>query len=169
MQQSYPSSTYQTMYIVRAIANTYNWLTKNIRVHYLIILLFGYTAFSKVEFFTANHTIDVSSFRTAMFKSPAIRPYVDQLKYIIPAAEFLICLLLLFNKTKLIGYYASLLLFAMFTGYIVYMFTHYPILPCTCGGVITKLSWKNHLLLNIGFILFTANAIYLMHKRPKQV
>lgn len=157
------------MYAARTITGLCSWFNKNIPVSYLLILLFGYTAFSKVEFFTAKHILDVEQFKAAMFKSPVLQRHVNELGYIIPATEIIICFLLLFNKTKIFGYYASLLLLCSFTGYIIYMFLSFPVLPCTCGGIISSLSWKNHFLLNIAFILLTLRAIYFTHKRKKQV
>jgi hypothetical protein len=170
MEKSYSTAPVNViMLFARGVAGIYNWFNKNMPVSYLLILLFGYTAFSKVEFFTDKHILDVERFKAAMLKSPVLQHHVNQLGYIIPATEIVICLLLLFNRTKLLGYYASFALLSMFTGYIVYMFTHYPVLPCTCGGVISTLSWKNHLLLNIGFALLTLRAIYLTHTRKRPV
>jgi hypothetical protein len=94
---------------------------------------------------------------------------VHQLAYIIPITEMLACLLLLFNKTKKAGYYFSLLLLTLFTGYIVYILKVYPHnLPCVCGGVISLMSWKQHLLFNFFFVLITVRAIYLMHKQQPE-
>lgn len=151
--------------LARLTTGIYNWFNKNISVAYLIILLFGYTAFSKLDFFSEGKFIDVSRFEGAMFKSPILRPYVYELGYIIPFAELAICFLLAFRKTKLIGYYSSLVLLLAFTSYISYSMIVLPFLPCTCGGVISSLSWKNHLVLNFGFLILTTRAIYLMHKR----
>jgi hypothetical protein len=170
MQRTYPSfPVLLAATITNAVTNTYKWFSKNIPVSILLILLFGYTAFSKVDFFTGKHIIDVTQFKFDMAKSPVLQHHINILGYLIPAVELLICFLLVFNRTKLIGYYSSLLLLCMFTGYITYMFAHYPVLPCTCGGIVATLSWKNHLLLNVFFILITVNAIYLTHKRKKEL
>ncbi|NII26833.1 hypothetical protein HB364_17215 [Pseudoflavitalea sp. X16] len=151
-----------------------NQVSKYIKVRHLLIFLFAYTAFSKLNPITYTppftweevKLIDVTAFRDAMFKSPVLRPYVTELAYIIPVAEILICLLLLFDKTKTAGYYASLLLLTLFTGYIIYILVKYgSMLPCSCGGVITQLSWKQHLFLNAFFLLITIRALYITHKQ----
>jgi len=41
-------------------------------------------------------------------------------------------------------------------------------LPCSCGGVIAKLSWNQHLLLNLGFVLLALGAIALLKWRGTQ-
>jgi hypothetical protein len=145
----------------------YNWFIKSIPVYILLIILFAYTAFSKMDFFTNGKLIDVSHFQAAMMKSPVLQHHLNALGYTIPLTEIAICLLLLFQKTRLAGYYASLLLLCSFTGYIIYMFLTYPVLPCTCGGVISLLSWKQHLIFNIFFILLTIGAIIQTHKQPR--
>jgi hypothetical protein len=151
-------------------------ISKHIKASYLLIFLFAYTAVSKLNPFSyippftweKLKLIDVSAFQGTMFKSPVLRPYVAELSYAIPAAEILICLLLLFNKTKTAGYYLSLLLLALFTGYIIYILKEYgAMLPCSCGGVISLLSWKQHLFFNAFFILITIRALYLTYKQKK--
>lgn len=154
-----------------------NWITKYIKINYFLIFLFAYTAISKLALFSYSipfsweefKIIDLSSFQGAMSKSPVLRPYLRQLSYIIPLSEIVVCLLLLSSKTKKTGYYFSLLLLSLFTGYIVYILRAYPHnLPCVCGGVISLMSWKQHLLFNLFFVLITVRGIYLRHKQhPK--
>ena len=153
-----------------------NQVCKYIKANYLLIFLFAYTAISKLNPFSYTtpftwenfKLINVTAFQGTMAKSPVLRPYVTELSYAIPIAEILVCLLLLFNKTKTAGYYLSLLLLSLFTGYIIYILQKYgTMLPCSCGGVVSLLSWKQHLLFNIFFILITVRAIYITYK-PKQ-
>lgn len=146
----------------------YHWINTAIKINYFLIFLFAYTAVSKLNI-GANYTfIDVASFEEAMFKSPVLRPYVHELAYIIPLTEILACSLLLFTKTKKAGYYLSLFLLVSFTAYIVYILNVYKHqLPCVCGGVISLMSWTQHLLFNCFFIVITIRAVYLTHKRPE--
>ena len=171
MQNTYPAkfTIRFASIIVNTLTNIYNWFTRNISASWLLILLFAYTAFSKAQLFKGNKIIDVSQFKDAMLKSPLLQHHVNVLAYTVPSVELVICLLLLFKPTKLIGYYASLALLCLFTGYIVYMFIWAPALPCTCGGVIAELSWHQHLALNVAFIIITTNAIVLTHKRKKEL
>jgi len=57
-------------------------------------------------------------------------------------------------------YYAFVLM-TVFTLYIAYMLLFTPKLPCSCGGVLQQMTWKQHLLFNIGFTLLAAYAIWL--------
>lgn len=152
------------------ITSIYNGITHHIKINYFLIFLFAYTAISKLNLFSYNPQfkfIDLSNFEEAMFKSPVLRPYVHELAWMIPVSEIAVCMLLLFNKTKKWGYYCSLLLLSAFTAYIIYIlnaYTHH--LPCVCGGVITLMSWSQHLVFNFFFVLITVRAIYLMHRSP---
>ena len=172
---TFPKSTTKTNATI-FFENCYNWIVKYIKVNYFLIFLFAYTAINKLTLFSystpftwANFKfIDVTSFEEAMFKSPVLRPYVHELAYIIPISELIVCSLLLFNKTKKAGYYISLLLLSLFTGYIIYILKEYPNhLPCVCGGVISLLSWTQHLFFNFFFMLITTRVIYLSYKQPK--
>lgn len=134
----------------------------------LFVGLFGYTAISKA--------LDIHSFRIAMLKSDLIKPYVKILSYAIPATEIIIALLLLIPvlkirkltiQTRKIGLYASLILMAGFTFYVAYILKYYEHLPCTCGGFINNMTWKQHLVFNISLLLLAAWAIYLTYKQSK--
>jgi hypothetical protein len=144
----------------------HEWITRNIKINYLLIFLLAYTAFSKLHLFSAGSFINLIDFKTAMLKSPVLRPYIHELAYIIPISEIAVCLLLLFNNTKKWGYYFSLALLTLFTSYIVFIliaYSHH--LPCVCGGVISHMSWPQHLLFNLFFIAITMRAIYLTSKK----
>jgi hypothetical protein len=131
-----------------------NAISRQIKISYLLIFLFAYTAVSKLA--------DVEIFKGAMAKSPVLRPYAHELAYIIPISELIACLLLLFPLTKKWGYYLSLALLTVFTGYIIFILSVYSTdLPCTCGGVISRLTWTQHLLLNSVFMLLSVKALRL--------
>lgn len=158
------------------ISTINNWITRNLKINYFLIFLFAYTAVSKLNLFSYSipfswehfKFIDVSSFKEAMSKSPVLRPYIHQLAWLIPSSEIVACILLLFNKTKTAGYFLSLLLLTLFTAYITYILNTYTHnLPCVCGGVISLMSWTQHLFFNYFFIILTIRAIYTM-LRPRR-
>ena len=79
----------------------------------------------------------------------------------LPAGELLVAASLLFKRTRLTGLYASFFLMALFTGYI-FMMLHFSYdLPCSCGGVLAKMSWQDHLLFNSAFTLLAGIAVIL--------
>lgn len=126
----------------------------------LLILLFSYTAISK---FTALH-----SFTTTLGKAPVIKQGAAVIAPLLPTIEAIIVLLLFFERTKLKGLYASLVLLLVFTIYLAGIILFAPTLPCSCGGVISKMSWKQHVVFNLGFIVLTGLAIR-MYKRTESI
>jgi hypothetical protein len=159
------------------LSTIYDGINRYIKINYLLIFLFAYTAVSKLTLFSYSgpfswenlKIIDVSAFEEAMFKSPVLRPYVHQLAWLIPISEIAICMLLLFDKTKKWGYYLSFILLFAFTAYIIYILRAYPNhLPCVCGGVISLMSWTQHLVFNMFFVFLAGRAIWLMHQSQKK-
>jgi hypothetical protein len=126
----------------------------------LLILLFSYTAISK---FTGLH-----SFTMTLGKAPVIKQGAAVIAILLPTIEAFIVLLLFFERTKLKGLYASLLLLLVFTTYLIGIIFFAPGLPCSCGGVISRMSWRQHVVFNFGFIVLTAVAIRI-YKRTESI
>lgn len=119
----------------------------------LFIFLFIYTALSKFY--------DFKNFTSVLGQSPLIGKLNLLVAWVLPLAELITALLLFIPRTKLVGLYASLILMIVFTFYIGYMLLFSPHLPCSCGGVIRQLTWKQHLLLNIFFVIAAGWDIHL--------
>jgi hypothetical protein len=107
----------------------------------LFILLFVYTAASK---FLAQ-----TLFLYTLKGLPLIGFAAAYLAWIIPALEVLAAILLFFPTTRRLGFMLALALMSAFTIYVGYMITTSTHLPCSCGGIIASLSWKQHLWLNV--------------------
>jgi hypothetical protein len=85
--------------------------------------------------------------------------------WLVPLAELAIVVLLFFISTRSLGLKASFTLMILFTFYIGYMLIFTPHLPCSCGGVLRQLSWKNHLIFNLGLTLLAGWGVWLMNKK----
>jgi hypothetical protein len=114
----------------------------------LFIFLFVYTAVSKLFQFEL--------FQSTLYKSPLIGGMASFIAYGLPFIELLAAALLFFKRTLNVGFYLSLLLMVLFTVYISYMLLFEKNLPCSCGGVLNILTWRQHLFFNC---LFTGLAI----------
>ena len=117
----------------------------------LLISLFVYASVSKLMVFGDS--------LVRLKTSPLIGPFAHYLVWFIPAIEMLITILLFVNTTRLIGFYASVVLLLLFTGYIFWVLNFSPRVPCSCGGVIEKLSWKEHIVFNLVFICMAVAGI----------
>lgn len=97
---------------------------------------------------------------TAVLESiPLIAWGAGTVAFLLPLAELSVALLLLYEKTRLAALYASFLMLSAFTAYLIYMVLFLPHLPCSCGGVISGLGWKPHIVFNLACLGLTAAGI----------
>jgi hypothetical protein len=88
---------------------------------------------------------------------------------IIPVAEVLIAVGLIFEKTRVPALYASFVLMMAFTIYTVAVLAHaFRYVPCSCGGVIKKLTWPQHLFFNLFFVAISLLGIWLKKRDTQQ-
>lgn len=126
-------------------------------ISYLYVLLFVYAAISKL--------LDFDSFKVQIGQSPMLSVYADWISPTVIAIELLIALMLLNERTKLAALLLSLGLMTMFTAYIFILLHYSSFVPCSCGGVLEKMSWNTHLIFNIIFVVLAVLAIILNAKR----
>ena len=119
----------------------------------VFILLFVYTATSKL---LSHHAFVIN-----LEKSPLIGLASGLLSWAVPIIEIVISVLLFVPRFRKTGLVSSFGLMTVFTVYIAYMLTTSSHLPCSCGGVISKLTWQQHLWLNVFLTLLAATAMYL--------
>ncbi|WP_291068593.1 MULTISPECIES: DoxX family protein [unclassified Empedobacter] len=111
---------------------------------YLFIVLFVYAAVSKL--------MDFETFQTQLGQSPLLASYAISISYGIIILELVTAVLLMFERTRKIALQISLLLMVMFTTYIVIILHFTPFTPCSCGGVLEKMGWTEHLIFNVVFV-----------------
>lgn len=111
----------------------------------LFILLFVYAAVSKL--------IDHKDFLYSLQNSPLLQPLASIFSWLVPCTEIAISILLFSPKRKEAGLLFSTFLMTAFTFYIAYMLLFIPHLPCSCGGVLKNMTWKQHLVFNSCFML----------------
>lgn len=119
----------------------------------LLVLLFVYTATSKL--------IDYPLFRGTLSQSPLLYQASGVIAIVLPVAELLIALLLVTPTTVKIGFQASFVLISLFSLYIAYMLITQNKLPCSCGGVLSIMTWKQHLVFNFAFMVIAFLGVYI--------
>ena len=87
------------------------------------------------------------------------------LVWAVPAIELVAAVLLLARRMRRIGFYISLALMVLFTVYLALMLGSGEHLPCSCGGVIAWMTWRQHLVFNLFFIGIAT--IGLVYSPPK--
>lgn len=88
---------------------------------------------------------------------------ITYLKYAIPLLEC-IAVLLLFQYKRKIGFYFSFFLLLVFTFYLIALNDFSFKQGCSCGGIFNKLSYPEHLSVNILFLLFSLLGVFLDKK-----
>lgn len=125
-------------------------------VSYLYILLFVYASISKL--------LDFENFQVQLAQSPLLSAYAGTIAPLVIFTELFIVLLLCLDKTRLIGLYGSFFLIVAFTVYIYLILNYSDFIPCSCGGIIEKLGWTEHLIFNIVFALLALAAILILER-----
>ena len=123
---------------------------------YLYILLFVYASISKL--------LDFENFRVQLAQSPLLSAYAGLIAPLVILVELFIVLLLCLKGTRLIGLYGSFFLMVAFTVYIYLILNYSDFIPCSCGGIIEKLGWTEHLIFNTAFAVLALVAIVLTEK-----
>lgn len=110
----------------------------------LYVLLFVYASVSKL--------LDFENFQIQLGQSPMLSAFTGWVSWGVIIIELVTACLLAFYKTRLLGLYISFVLMTMFTTYIYIILNFSAFIPCSCGGVLEKLNWTQHLIFNICFI-----------------
>lgn len=124
---------------------------------FLYILLFVYAAVSKI--------IDFENFSIQLGQSPLLSAFAGIVAVAVPLIEIVIAILLA-SKWRTLGLYAAFTLMVMFTAYIFIILNYSTFVPCSCGGILEKLGWQEHLIFNIVFIVLATVAIILDKTKP---
>lgn len=128
-------------------------------ISFLLIVLFAYTAVSKLS--------TPVSFQHSLSQSPLLAAYAHILAWLIPAIEIAVSLALAIPVLRKAGLAASCLLMLSFTIYIGWMLASQTKLPCSCGGVINLMSWKAHFFFNVAMTLLALTGWILIRNRTQ--
>ncbi|RKR82869.1 hypothetical protein BDD43_3060 [Mucilaginibacter gracilis] len=126
-----------------------------IAIRWLCMALFIYTAYAKIT--------DHDRFLNGLLRVHLISGFAVFISIAVPIVEIIIATLLLIPKTSKIGLYCFTATMAAFTIYIISALIWEKNLPCLCGGAIEKLSWTQHIWLNLAFITLAIFALWLVN------
>lgn len=127
---------------------------------YFFILLFCYAAISKA--------MDFENFQVQIGQSPLLSAYTGFVSYAVIISEVVIVLLLIFPRSNLLGLYSSTALMSAFTIYIFLILNYSEFVPCSCGGILEKMGWIEHLIFNITCIILGCISVIINEKEKYQ-
>ena len=114
-------------------------------IAFVFILLFTYAAASKL--------LDFTKFRAQLGLSPLLTAFAGWVAWLVPMIEIGISFILFSPRFRLVGFFASFSLMTMFTTYIIVITRFADFVPCSCGGVLQNMSWDQHIIFNLFFII----------------
>lgn len=124
---------------------------------FLLVLLFVYTGSSKL--------LAHNFFLNQLSQIAILKKIASPVSVFLPMLEIGTGLLMAFNNTQLLGFWTASLLMTGFTIYVAGMLILKSSLPCTCGGVIASMSWNQHLIFNLFFMLLAWFGLYNLYKK----
>jgi putative oxidoreductase len=124
----------------------------------LLILLFLYASLSKF--------MDFKTFTGEMNNQPLPNSWTPFLVWFIPCTEIALSIALIFERTRLLGLYGSLVLMGLFTVYTSIILMHFfAYVPCSCGGIIKRLTWRQHLVFNLFFVALSISGVIIQRRK----
>ncbi len=122
----------------------------------ILIILWVYAAFSKL--------LDYTNFSIELGKSPLVTSFAPIVAVGIPLLEIGLAIMLLIEQTKFLALVMSTSLLLLFTCYLFIILNYSSYIPCSCGGILGRLGYKEHIVFNL--ILFALGVIsILFYKR----
>lgn len=128
-------------------------------VCFLYIILFTYAAISKL--------IDFENFQTQLGQSPLLSAYAASISFLVIFTELGLVLALSLRVSRIKALYLSVGLMTVFTTYIILILNFSSFIPCSCGGILEKLGWTEHLIFNL-FFIFIGSCSLLLHQYDKK-
>lgn len=128
-------------------------------ISFLLIILWTYAAVSKL--------LKYEDFRIRLSQFPFIGDYANVLVWLVPGVQIIIALLFFFRRFKDEAFFASVVLLLIFTAYIGAVINFADSIPCSCNGVLSSLSWKEHILFNLGFLVLALAGLVMSPQLKK--
>ncbi|WP_307424754.1 MauE/DoxX family redox-associated membrane protein [Chryseobacterium sp. MDT2-18] len=119
-------------------------------ISFFFVLLFIYASASKM--------LDFENFQVQLAQSPLLSAYAGFISYAVIILELVIAGLLCFHLTRLWGLFASFAIMVAFTVYIYLILNYSDFVPCSCGGILEKMGWAEHLIFNIAGVVIAGLA-----------
>jgi uncharacterized membrane protein YphA (DoxX/SURF4 family) len=115
---------------------------------FLIVSLFLYASISKL--------IEYDKFQSQIGQSPMLTGFAATIAWLIPVIEVIISMMLLIPRFRTLGFYCAFSLMVLFTAYIFSILKFSDYIPCSCGGILSKMGWTEHLVFNVVYIIICA-------------
>jgi len=130
-------------------------------IAFFFLLLFLYTAAAKL--------MAIHSFQEQLLSSPFLGAFATFITWALPIFEIILSVILLIPAWRLKGLYATFILMALFTAYVISIFLIDNQLSCSCGGIVENLSPIQHIVFNSACILLSGVAILVSRRKAPTI
>ncbi|MGC4128227.1 MAG: MauE/DoxX family redox-associated membrane protein [Bergeyella sp.] len=114
-------------------------------VCFLVSIVFVYAGIIKL--------LDNRIFVMQLHKSPLLPDFTAvPISIIFPVVEIFAGIGVFIGRLRKISLYVSLILFSLFTAYLIILNSFFIDVPCSCGGILGKMSYEVHILFNLFFL-----------------
>lgn len=120
---------------------------------FLFIVLFVYAAVTKL--------LDYQKFTIQIGQSPLLTGFGHVIPWMVIIIEIVIAAMLLIPSLRVFAFLSAFCLMIVFTAYIIAILSVSPYLPCSCGGILERLGWTEHLLFNGVFVALSVGGVLL--------
>lgn len=127
---------------------------------YFFAALFVYAGVSKI--------LEFDNFQAQLGQSSILGAFTWIISYGIITTEIGVAILLVIPKIRFWALISAFFLMASFTVYIFIILNFTSSIPCSCGGILEKLGWKEHLVFNVFCTLLAAVALLLQQREFKK-
>ena len=139
-----------------------NYTISTLIISALLTVLFVYTASSKL--------MDFTTFQQQMINQPIPKFLGMGLAWTLPPIELITGIMLVIPVWRKWGLILSFLLMLAFTGYIGLVWLNaFERVPCSCGGVLRRLGWGQHLVFNLMFLLLATAGLWIAPKDSEKL
>ncbi len=130
-------------------------------IKYLLAILFIYAGIYKI--------FDVKNFASQMYQYPLLPAFlIPTISIALPIFEIILGALLIFTrKVMSLLLWSALGLMLFFTAYLTMLYAMYAKPPCACGGILSAMTYPQHITFNVIFTIIAASGIYLYEKQNR--
>jgi hypothetical protein len=127
----------------------------------LFIIIFLYTAINKLLYY--------EQFKIEMKQSPILKRWAGWVSWVLPIVELLTAIMLLVANKRVVGFYLSFALMIIFTIYLIKLtyFSYY--IPCSCGGILSRIPADIHIVFNTILSMLALLGIFLEKMQKKRI
>jgi thiol-disulfide isomerase/thioredoxin/uncharacterized membrane protein YphA (DoxX/SURF4 family) len=126
-------------------------------ISFFFIFLFLYTGALKLT--------EINTFKQQLSSSPLMSSLAGITAWALPIGEILLAVFLFIPKTRLKALYATAGLMTLFTGYVIILFFIDDQLSCSCGGIISELTPRQHIFFNSACVILAVIGILALRRQ----